>query len=330
MSDKESSFLTIEEVIVQLFGVRGSIAAPLRNQDYRKKILDIISLYEKAPQGLSPEKFWKSLPYHLKFVTGSDTTCVKVTDSQGEVYVLDMGTGIRNVGDELVQSYLKNPHPRNVNIFVTHTHWDHIQGLPFFKPIYFPDFSLKFHSPYSDLANRLERQQSPEFFPVSFAAVGCKKEFKFFSPGEVLMFDGGLKVECYPLRHPGGSYAYKFTTKEGKTFIFATDAEFTGQDMELIHESAPFFKDADLLILDAQYTLDESFSKFDWGHTSYTMAVNCATSWNIKNLVLTHHEPSYSDQKIYEIFESAIDHKRLLGEKKLKIHLAREGLRFHL
>lgn len=330
MSDKESRFRRIEEVIVQLFGVRGSIAAPLRNQDYRNKILDILTLYRRVGEDISPEKFWKTLPYHLKFVTGSDTTCVTVTDSNGEIYILDMGTGIRNVGDNLIQSYFKDSKPRNVNIFVTHTHWDHIQGLPFFKPIYFPDFHLKFHSPYSDLEKRLERQQSPEYFPVNFASVGCKREFRYFTPGETIEFVNGLKVECYPLRHPGGSFAYKFTTNKGKVFIFATDAEFTGQDMDLIHESSVFFKDADLLILDTQYTLDESFSKFDWGHTSYTMAVNCAKSWNIKNLVLTHHEPSYSDQKIYEIYEAAENHKQLLGGGKLKIHLAREGLRFHL
>ncbi|TGN19950.1 MBL fold metallo-hydrolase [Leptospira idonii] len=319
-------------MVVQLFGVRGSIAAPLRNQDYRKKILEIIELYSKEPNRTpaSAEEFWKSLPYHLKFVTGSDTTCVTVTDDNGELYVLDIGTGARNVGDDLIQEYFKNKQKKDVNFFITHTHWDHIQGLPFFKPIYFPDFTLKFHSPYADLEARLERQQSPEFFPVDFSGTGSAKEFQLFSPGDVLQFSGGLKVECHPLKHPGGSYAYKFTNREGKVFIFATDAEFTGQDMSIIHDYAPFFQGADLLILDTQYTLDESFSKFDWGHTSYTMSVNCATSWNVKNLVLTHHEPSYSDEKIYEIYRAAEQHKELLGEKKLKIHLAREGLRFHL
>lgn len=330
MSDKESRFPKIEEVVVQLFGVRGSIAAPLRNQDYKSKILDIVSKYKASDASLSPEEFWKTLPYHLKFVTGSDTTCVTVTDSDGEIYILDMGTGIRNVGDQLVADYFKKKEKKNINIFVTHTHWDHIQGLPFFKPIYFPDFNLRFHSVYGDLSDRLEAQQQPEFFPVRFSTVSCRKEFIHFPPDKVFEFPSGMKVECFPLRHPGGSTSFKFTNREGKVFIFATDAEFTGQDMEIIHESTPFFSGADLLVMDSQYTLDESFSKFDWGHTSYTMSVNCATSWNVKNLVLTHHEPSYSDQKIFEIFESAVEHKQSLGGHPLKIHLAREGLRFHL
>ncbi|WP_039927360.1 MBL fold metallo-hydrolase [Leptospira vanthielii] len=317
-------------MIVQLYGVRGSIASPLRNQDYRKKIIDILDLYRQTGAGVSADEFWQNLPYHLKFVTGSDTTCVSVTDDEGEVYILDMGTGLRNLGDELVSDYLSSKLKKTVSFFITHTHWDHIQGLPFFKPIYFPDFQLNFYSPYSDLESRLQKQQEPEYFPVSLDGTGSAKDFKLFFPGDVLEFASGMKVECYPLKHPGGSFAYKFTNRAGKIFIFATDAEFTGADMDLIHECHPFFAEADLLILDTQYTLDESFSKFDWGHTAYTMSVNCASSWKVKNLVLTHHEPSYSDEKIYEIYNDAKLHKEQLGEKKLKIHLAREGLRFHL
>lgn len=330
MSDKESRFPKIEEVIVQLYGVRGSIASPLRNQDYRKKITDILELYRKEGEGKSGEEFWKELPHPLKFVSGSDTTCLSVTDDDGQTYILDMGTGLRPLGDELIGPYFQNPKERSVVFFITHTHWDHIQGLPFFKPIYFKDYTLKFFSPYSDLQSRLERQQSHEFFPVPLSGTSSKKEFKLFLPGEILQFPSGLRVESFPLKHPGGSYAYKFTNRNGKVFIFATDAEFTGADMEFIHDATPFFSGADLLVMDSQYTLDESFSKFDWGHTSYTMSVNCASTWGIKNLVLTHHEPSYSDEKIYEIYELAEKHKSLLGEKKLKIHLAREGMRFHL
>lgn len=328
--DKESRFPRIEEVIVQLYGVRGSIASPLRNQDYRKKITEILELFQKEGRDLSPEEFWKDLPHHLKFVSGSDTTCVSLQDEEGNTFILDMGTGLRVLGDEIIGSYFQKPEEKQIVFFITHTHWDHIQGLPFFKPIYFKDFTLKFYSPYSDLQSRLEKQQSPEYFPVPLSSTISEKEFKLFYPGDVLKFNSGIKVECYPLKHPGGSYAYKFTSSKGKVFIFATDAEFTGADMEFIHEAAPFFAGADLLIMDSQYTLDESFSKFDWGHTAYTMAVNCASTWGIKNLVLTHHEPSYSDEKIYEIYKLAETHKSQLGEKKLKIHLAREGMRFHL
>ncbi len=114
-----------------------------------------------------------------------------------------MGTGLRPLGDELIGPYFQNPKERSVVFFITHTHWDHIQGLPFFKPIYFKDYTLKFFSPYSDLQSRLERQQSHEFFPVPLSGTSSKKEFKLFLPGEVLQFPSGLRVESFPLKHPG-------------------------------------------------------------------------------------------------------------------------------
>jgi len=284
----------------------------------------------QAGSTVSASEFWKSLPYHLKFVSGSDTTCLTVRTEGGSIYVLDLGTGSRNVGDELVAEYFQNKEQKDVQILITQTHWDHIQGLPFFKPIYFPDFTLKFFSPFPNLRERFVKQQQGEFFPVEFEGTGSRKEFTLFYPGDVLHFDEDIKVECHPLKHPGGSFAYKFTQKNGKVFIFATDAEFTGQDMQLIHDYSSFFEGADLLVLDTQYTLDESFSKFDWGHTSYTMAVNCASIWKVRNLVLTHHEPAYSDEKIHWIYQEALKHQRHMGNKRLKIHLAREGLKFHL
>jgi ribonuclease BN (tRNA processing enzyme) len=133
-----------------------------------------------------------------------------------------------------------------------------------------------------------------------------------------------MKISFTPLKHPGGSHAYKFQ-EGGKTFIFATDCEFTGNDMELIRNMSSFFNGADVLVIDSQYTLDESFNKFDWGHTAYTMAVNCATIWNIETLFLTHHEPAYTDKKVYGILDEAIEHKRHLGGSPLEIKLAREG-----
>jgi ribonuclease BN (tRNA processing enzyme) len=139
-----------------------------------------------------------------------------------------------------------------------------------------------------------------------------------------------LVVDFYPLKHPGGSFAYRFK-QAGKTFIFATDAEFTGEVFEKGHEDTlDFFKNADLLIIDAQYTLDESFMKFDWGHTSYTMAVNCGLRWNVKKLVLTHHEPAYQDSKLYENYQAAIEHGENCKNETMKIYIATEGMIFNI
>jgi ribonuclease BN (tRNA processing enzyme) len=138
-----------------------------------------------------------------------------------------------------------------------------------------------------------------------------------------------LVVEFYPLKHPGGSFAYKFT-QNGRVFIFATDAEFTGEILEKIGDETDFFRNADVLVLDAQYTLDEAFMKIDWGHTGYTMAVNCGLRWKTKHLVMTHHEPAYSDLKLRENHEMALEHRNNNGDSVMKISLAREGMIFEL
>lgn len=310
---------------IKLYGTRGSIASPLSNSAYQEKVLEILDLLagRQIKSKEEGKEFFESLPEYLKYTGGGDTTCISVTSDAGKVFMVDCGTGGRTLGDELIRTEFGKG-KGVLELFFTHTHWDHIQGLPFFKPVYVPGNQINFHSPYADLEARLVQQQVKEFFPMPFHGTASTKKFHTIRRGEPITYDT-MTIDFYPLKHPGGSYAYKFT-ENGKSFIFATDAEFTGDDMDLIRSMAPFFNGVDVLVLDSQYTLDESFAKFDWGHTSYTMAVNCATIWNIKTLVLTHHEPAYNDQKIYEIYEDAKLHKTYLEGSPLDIILAREGL----
>lgn len=311
---------------IKLYGVRGSIPAPLTNAAYMEKIQDIlercvdnhITSRDQIP------RFLESLPPYIKYTAGGDTTCITVTDSKGKVYMVDCGTGGRVAGDEMIRTEFGKG-KGVLEYFITHTHWDHIQGLPFFKPVYVPGNKIHFHSPYPDLESRLINQQVKEFFPMPFLATASTKVFNTLEKDKPLEFDTGMRVSFHALKHPGGSYAYKFE-ENGKKFIFATDAEFTGDDIDLVRSMSGFFGGADMLVLDSQYTLDESFAKFDWGHTSYTMAVNIATIWGIKKLVLTHHEPAYNDKKVFDILEEAIEHKRQLGGSPLELILAREGM----
>ncbi|RHX85970.1 MBL fold metallo-hydrolase [Leptospira stimsonii] len=317
-------------MIIQLYGTRGSISAPLRTTEYIQKLIQVLEIVRDGnPNVLSDiEKFISNLPPYLTHVVGGNTTCISVVLSSGRRIVIDCGTGARVLGDELMQEKFGKGQGR-IAFFFTHTHWDHIQGLPFFKPLYIPGNELHFYSPFSDLSERFERQQATEFFPLPFSALASTKLFTCVQPGETLDLEGDCKVNVYPLKHPGGSFAYRLEEK-GKVFIFATDAEFTGEDFASVSEMKPFFQDADLLILDSQYTLDESFQKFDWGHTSYTMAVNCAVAWNVKTLVLTHHEPAYADDVLDIILQEARAHAVALGNHTLKIELAVEGNEYKL
>ncbi len=319
---------------IKLWGVRGSIATPLGPEDYRHKLHGVLrhaveaGLKDSSEESL--DKFIADLPHDLRYIYGGNTTALTVsTEAMDAPVIVDCGTGIRALGDEL----MAGPCGKGqgvLRIFLTHTHWDHIQGLPFFKPLFIPGNEIHFYSPMEDLKSRLIRQQMDYFFPIAFEAMGATKHFHHLKETDAPTDLGdGLTVDFHPLKHPGGSFAYRFR-RDKHTFIFATDAEFTGEDLASIGDYTDFFNEADLMILDAQYSLDEAFGKFDWGHTSNTMAVNCGVKWKLRNLVLTHHEPAYSDSKLFANFQHAVEHKNNMKAELPRLHLAREGMVFRL
>jgi len=317
---------------IRLWGVRGSLPSPINNEEYTGKLHRILDLAVKnqLKKADDIDKFLSALPDELRYVFGGDTTCVTVKSNSGKLYILDCGTGIRRLGNVLMEGDCGKGRG-NLNIMFTHNHWDHIQGLPFFRPVYVPGNVFNFYSPYKKQQEYLENQMTSPYFPANFQGTAATKIFHYIDHPQAapLQLEDDLLLSIHPLNHPQGCFAYKFV-QNNKTFIFATDTEFTGEAIESSGPTTGFFKNADILILDSQYTLDEAFLKVDWGHTSYTMAVNCATNWNVKKLVLTHHEPAYSDDILQENYLLALEHKKLLSDVNTEILLAREGMIFDL
>jgi phosphoribosyl 1,2-cyclic phosphodiesterase len=314
---------------VRFWGVRGSIPTPPTSEQIRAKIL-------KAFKNFSSEKDFnlnqvEEYIMHSSVVDtgfiGGNTSCIEVR-ADDKILIFDMGSGLKRLGNHLLK-HEKTKNGLELHIFMSHTHWDHILGLPFFVPAFFPNNKLIFYSVHRNLRDRLETQQDYRFFPVSLDSMSSKKEFVQIAHKQTISI-GNVTVSNIPLYHPGGSFGFRVEC-DGKVFVYATDSEYKDQSREAVTQNTKFFRDADLLVFDAQYTFEESIHKEDWGHSSALIGVDFAMDANVKRLALFHHEPERDDFEIYEILKKSLDYKRInYPESKLEILLATEDLEIEL
>jgi len=309
-------------VKVKFWGVRGSIPAPLTSESLKRRIAAVVARLRPADleSAESREAFLANLPPYLFGTVGGNTTCLSVRTDAGGLIIIDAGSGIRELAASLVRS---QEQIRDFHILFTHFHWDHLQGLPFFTPSgYQPGNHLHFYSPRADLQKILEGQMRAPYFPVGIDAMGAEKHYVRIGKAGLRL--GGAEITWKAMKHPGGCIAYKIA-ESGHSLIFATDTELSPEDFRRTAENSAFFHNVDLLILDAQYTLGEAIEKYDWGHTSYSMAVDFAAEWGIRRLALFHHEPSYTDRKIHSMLNSAKWYKARLHRREFEVLLAVEG-----
>lgn len=242
---------------------------------------------------------------------GGNTPCIEVMfPGSDELIILDAGTGIRKLGIDLMKRYDKI----NAHLFITHSHWDHIQGIPFFNPIYsdknsFTIMGCASVNKYIDKS--LHDLMNPPYFPVGMEAL--RAHIKFIDKCEGGLTIGHAKVSVCRVNHPGDAMAFKIT-EAGKTFVYMTDNELHSPMLNEVPyaQLVDFAQGADLLVHDAQYTPEEYLLKEGWGHSSYVDAVNFACDAQVKKLLLFHHEPEYNDLKI----DGIIKHCRVLLKER--------------
>jgi phosphoribosyl 1,2-cyclic phosphodiesterase len=265
---------------------------------------------------------------------GGNTPCVTVLHKDTYI-ILDAGTGIRNFGLD-IRDEIGNPESQlALHLFLSHTHWDHIQGLPFFQPAYNKEIILTIYgSPYKEkfLASVLKGQMDKEYFPVSMAVFSADIRIREIS--EEVINIGDITIEWQEqVHHPGGSVRYSLQI-DGKKIIYATDVElnriFQGNSGEdnakaLAREYLEFVHNADLLIADGQFTEDEYASKVGWGHSSIPLLLDVAYEAQVKQLAIFHHDPQHSD-KFLDLYWIENRSKFLSTYKKMDIFWAREGL----
>jgi phosphoribosyl 1,2-cyclic phosphodiesterase len=223
---------------------------------------------------------------------GGNTACVLLRFESGRVAILDAGTGLRKLGNDL----LAESHGQFENIFIglSHTHWDHIQGFPFFKPAYDPrrHFTLAMYGRgrgSASLASAFETQMQQDYFPVPLEKMGAG--VTFWQPEVPRFSTNGIQVLASAHNHPGGAFGYRIT-EGAASVVYCTDVEYLdGIDPEVV----ALARGADLLIHDAQFTAEELQQKRGWGHSSWEQAVAVAQQAGVKRLALFHHDPEHDD-----------------------------------
>jgi phosphoribosyl 1,2-cyclic phosphodiesterase len=272
----------------------------------------------------SRERFLANLPPWLFGTVGGNSPCVAVEfDSKHEILVFDAGSGIRELGMAATQ---KKHKLSRYHIFFSHFHWDHIMGLPFFGPAYDPSNKIDYYSPEPSFETFLRNQMTPPYFPVYMDSMAAKSKFHVLDGPMKLL---GASISYRKMNHPGNSYSFRVEYDNHK-FIYATDTELSAEDFTKNEENCSFFEGTDLLIIDSQYTLGEAIEKYNWGHSAFSLAVDFAANWNMKHMVLFHHDPTYDDHKLYNILQSAKWYTERMNIKGIKLSLATEGMEITL
>ena len=311
-------------MIIRFWGVRGSLPTPLLPQQVQSKIMAAVQriTVDDLKDEESRARFVSSLPSWIFGTTGGNTTCVEVKSANNEL-IFDAGTGIRILGKS---SNL--PKNKIYNMFITHFHWDHIQGLPFFDAAYDPESEFNIYSPVENARHLFEEQMKQPYYPVPFGALTKKMNFMTLMPGSPINI-GDTQIVCCPMSHPGTSYSYA-VIEGNKKFVFATDVELRSKDFESTPLMEKVFNHADCIVIDSQYTAEEAYRKQNWGHSAFCYAIDFAVHYGIKNVYLFHHEPTYDDKKLDSILQAARWYAQYIAHEELNIELAKEDMEIHL
>ena len=316
---------------IRLWGTRGSLPVALTASGVREKLI-------KALRAASGRTFASDDALHA-FVDGlglpvsgsygGHTSCVEIETGGPEYVLCDLGTGVRPFGQKAMARH-GPASPQTYHVFMSHVHWDHIMGFPFFTPAYIAGNRIRIYGGHAMLEEAFRRQQAAPSFPVDFAALSADIEFVHLEPGR--QYDiAGLQVRLMLQRHSGDSYGYRFTGGD-RTVIYTTDSEHKLEDPAETASYVDFFRDADVVIFDAMFSLSDAISvKADWGHSSNIVGVELCQLAAARQLCLFHHEPIHGDDAIARVLTETRRYEEITRTgKPLLVTAAYDGLEIEL
>jgi phosphoribosyl 1,2-cyclic phosphodiesterase len=316
-------------MLVRFWGTRGSLPVAPRPPAVEAKIARAL-LAANGRTFADEAEARKFAEAELDFATrgtyGGATSCVEIEGGDGSFFICDMGSGLREFGIDAFRRCAQG-HPRVYNFFMSHLHWDHIMGFPFFGPAFDPGATIIVHAGHADAEEALRRQQEEISFPVPFDWLKATFQFVTHRSGDEFEVDG-VTVKLIDQYHSHDSYGWRFE-RDGRSVVYSTDSEHKLDNMEAEAAFEGFFHGADLVIMDTMYSLGDTVSlKQDWGHSSNVVAVDLCLSAEATTLALFHHEPTYSDEDIQRMHAETVRYEELVREDRpaLEVICAYDGL----
>ena len=314
---------------VRFWGTRGSLPVSVNGSTIARKVAK--ALMQAGGRRFADEaEAQQFVETELDFATGRGyggaTSCVEIRDAETAFFICDMGSGLREFGLNAMARCAAG-HPRRYNFFLSHMHWDHIMGFPFFVGNFDDKAVITIYSGHADAEVALRRQQEEISFPVPFDYLRARFEFVTMQPDTDYAIDG-LTVSCIRQHHSHDSYGFRFSDGQSSV-VYSTDSEHPAGDMASEHQFEHFFGGADLVICDTMYSLADSVTmKEDWGHSSNLVAVDLCRAARAKRLALFHHEPTYSDEDIQRMHGETIRYEELNREDhpQLEVICTYDGL----
>lgn len=307
------------------WGTRGSLPAAANTLDLRGKMFEALKgLKGKDLAGDDDIRAFveKELPFHLAGHYGTNTPCVEIEGGKEHV-ICDAGTGIRDLSRNLAMAPGGGPGGSVFHIFLSHLHWDHIQGFPFFMPAYAEGNRIVVYGGHPGMKAALDHQRKYSNMPLP---VKADMIFTRLEPGRQYEI-AGFQVLVISQNHPGDSYGYRFEM-HGRSVVYSTDSEHLEEGSADERRFIEFFRDADLVVIDAQYPLLDAFSvKENWGHSNNIVAVELGAKAGVRRLVLFHNEPTVDDRGLATFLNDTRRYLKIYDpENLMQIDLAYDGM----
>ena len=311
---------------VRFWGVRGSVPTSLTTADIRERLNAAFYLLPDPPRDRKElARAIDKLPFYIRATYGGCTTCIEFNVDDVPI-ICDMGTGARPLGLSLLK---RLPADRTVHVLMTHFHWDHIQGWPFFQPCYDRTCNIHVYSVHKGLKEMFEGQQHPRYCPVALDDMSADIHFHTLREGHPYRI-GGARVESILMGHPAGTCGFRITARD-RTAVVMTDVELLTSTAEEKETYREFADHSDIVIVDAQYGKEDVVQKVTWGHSYIGDFIELYRDLDMKRLCLFHYEPAYRDEVLGRLIEEAHEKVHALEPRpKFEVIAAHEGLRIDL